>query len=216
MRMFNPEWEAIRGMENASSVKDLVFDLQGFEIPADHGMALYRAIIEAVPELADLPMAIHPVHGAPSGRNDNLVINRRVKLMLRLPAEQAELAGKLSGCEIDPGAGPIRIGDLKVRGLTPYATLYSHLVVYDSRDEGCLLDEARAELEQMGVSAGLICGKRHKITLPEGVFEGNSLMLHDIKLDQSILIQERGLGNYRQFGCGVFIPHKSIKEVAID
>jgi hypothetical protein len=41
-------------------------------------------------------------------------------------------------------------------------------------------------------------------------------MLHDIDLMQSLVLQERGLGLYRGYGCGIFIPHKSITAVAID
>jgi hypothetical protein len=52
--------------------------------------------------------------------------------------------------------------------------------------------------------------------IPKRVIGGYSLMLHDIDLMQSMILQERGLGLHRGYGCGIFIPHKSIKEVAID
>ncbi|TCJ15700.1 hypothetical protein EZJ19_06425 [Parasulfuritortus cantonensis] len=41
-------------------------------------------------------------------------------------------------------------------------------------------------------------------------------MLHDVSLEQSLQVQEQGLGRHRAYGCGLFVPHKSIKEVAID
>ena len=39
-------------------------------------------------------------------------------------------------------------------------------------------------------------------------------MLHDLKLEQSALLQQVGLGEHRKLGCGIFVPHKSIAAVA--
>jgi CRISPR-associated protein Cas6 len=217
MRMYNPEWEAIKDFEHTTRVRDVQFDLTGSELPADHGVTLYRELVRHLPWLEQTPEAgVHPVHGWPTGRNANLVINRRIKLVLRLPVERVEDARALVGSRIDPGAGPITIGPLKVRPLTPYATLYSHLVVMGPEDEAAFLAEARRELEHLGIQCGLIAGKHRKISVPDGKVSGYSLMLHDVSLMQSITVQEQGLGRYRGYGCGIFIPHKSIKEVVID
>jgi CRISPR-associated protein Cas6 len=217
MRMYNPEWEAIKRFIHTATIEDMQFDLSGQELPEDHGYALFESIAEHLPWLRDMPTAgIHPVHGAPSGRNANLVINRRVKLVLRLPLERLEDARALVGRRIDPGAGPILVGDLKEKSLTPYATLYSHFVDMDQTDEMEFLNAAHGELDEMGIACGLIPGKQRKMYTPNGVVGGFSLMLHDVGLAQSLTIQERGLGRHRGWGCGIFIPHKSVKEVAID
>jgi CRISPR-associated protein Cas6 len=217
MRMFNPEWEAIKGLHNEAAYRDVQFDLTGAELPEDHGYSLYRELVAHLPWLADTPgVAIHPVHGAPSGRNDNLVINRRVKLVLRLPTARIADAAALVGKQIDPGAGALVIGACKERPLTPFGTLYAHFVDMGDADEIGFIETARQELAAMSIPAGLICGKRRKMVTPEGAVEGFSLMLHDVKLEQSLLIQEHGLGGHHGYGCGIFIPHKSIKEVAID
>ena len=217
MRMYNPEWEAIKRFNHTPNVTDIQFDLSGLEIPADHGYALFEEIARFLPWLCDLPAAgIHPVHGAPSGRNDNLVINRRVKLVLRLPIDRVADAQALVGKEIDPGAGNLRIGALKEKPVTPYATLYSHFVAVDNDDEAGFLDEIHQQMQALGIGAGLIPGKPHKMHIPKRVIGGYSLMLHDIDLMQSLVLQECGLGLYRGYGCGIFIPHKSIKAVAID
>lgn len=217
MRMYNPEWEAIKSFNHTPSITDVQFDLSGQEIPADHGHALFEEIARHLPWLRDEPsFGIHPVHGAPSGRNDNLVINRRVKLVLRLPIDRVADAKTLVGKEINPGAGNLRIGALKEKPVTPYTTLYSHFVAVDSEDEGGFLNEIHQQMQALGISAGLIPGKSHKMHIPKRVIGGFSLMLHDIDLMQSLVLQERGLGLYRGYGCGIFIPHKSITAVAID
>ncbi len=217
MRMYNAEWEAIKRLNYTPTVTDIQFDISGMEIPADHGYALYEEIVRHLPWMRDHPTAgIHPVHGVPSGRNENLVINRRVKLVLRLPIERISEAQALVGKEIDPGAGKLRIGDLKEKAVTPYATLYSHFVAVDNDDETQFLEEVRRLMQTVEIQAGLIPGKFQNMHIPKRVIGGYSLMLHDIDLMQSLILQERGLGLHRGYGCGIFIPHKSIKEVAFD
>lgn len=217
MRMYNPEWEAIKDFEYTPRFIDVQFDLAGSEIPADHGQSLYDALHAQLPWLGESPATgVHPVHGAPTGRNDNLIINRRVKLVLRLPVDRLEDVRSLVGKHLDAGAGTLIIGNLKEKNLTPFATLYSHVVDFGTGDEVEFLQAARAELDKFGVQCGLIPGKKRKMRLAEGEISGYSLMLHDVSLVQSLHIQEDGLGRHRGFGCGIFIPHKSIKEVAID
>jgi len=216
MRLYSPEWEAIKDFEYTPRFKDLQFDLAGSEIPADHGQILFEALSALLPWLGDTAGAgIHPVHGAPTGRNDNLVINRRIKLVLRVPVDRLEDARALVGARIDGGAGELAIGEAREKQLMPFANLYSPLVDFGTADEVEFLQAARAELDKMAVRCGLIPGKKRKMHLPEGDVWGYSLMLHDVSPEHSLLVQEQGLGRHRAYGCGLFVPHKSIKEVAI-
>lgn len=214
MRMYNPEWEAIKDFAHVARFREVQFELSGLELPQDHGYALFEELARHLPWLRELPQAgVHPVHGAPSGRNANLVINRRVKLVLRLPVERIADARALEGCSIDPGAGELRLGSMREKPLTPFSTLYSHFVDVGTEDEVEFISRARAELDAAGIAGGLIPGKLRRMHTPDGVIGGYSLMLHDISLQQSIVVQETGLGRHRGYGCGIFVPHKSIKEV---
>jgi hypothetical protein len=38
-------------------------------------------------------------------------------------------------------------------------------------------------------------------------------MLADLKKDESIRLQEKGLGDYRLLGCGLFVPQKNIESI---
>jgi len=214
MRLFSPEWEAIKEFQHTAGVRDAQFDLAGLELPEDHGQALYQALLTHLPWLNDTPQAgIHSIHGAVSGRG-TLMINRRAKLVLRLPISRLTDARVLVGKTMDLGCGPIQIGDLKEKPLMPFNYLYSPFVDMDAVDEGEFLLRVRAGLEALGVQAGLIPGKQRKIRTPEGDIGGFSLMLHDVSLAHSITVQESGIGRNHLRGCGIFVPHKSIKEVA--
>ena len=214
MRLFNPEWEAIKEFQHNASMRDAQFDLSGHELPEDHGQLLMEALLAHLTWLADtLDAGIHPIHGAASGRG-TLVINRRAKLVLRLPVDRLQDARALTGKAIDLGFGVIKLGDLKERPLMPFHYLYAPLVDLGSTDEAVFLDRARAGLDSLGVQAGLIPGKQRKMHTPDGDIGGYSLMLHDVTLANSITVQEKGIGDNRLRGCGLFVPHKSIKEVA--
>ena len=41
-------------------------------------------------------------------------------------------------------------------------------------------------------------------------------MLADLSADESLRLQQFGLGPYRYIGCGLFIPYKGIKAVNRD
>lgn len=214
MRLFNPEWEAIKEFEHTATMRDAQFDLTGHELLEDHGQILFDALSARLPWLATTANAgILAIHGAPSGHG-TLVINRRARLVLRLPIPLLEDARALSGLGLDLGCGPIHVGGLKVKPLLPFNYLYSPFVDLGTVDEGQFLDQARAWLEQAGIQAGLIPGKQRRMHTPDGDVGGYSLMLHDISLAHSITVQELGMGGNRLKGCGIFVPHKSIKEVA--
>lgn len=215
MRMYSPEWEAIKDLQYTPKMLDCQFDFSSGEIPEDHGPALLTELLRHLPWLDSTQgAAIHPVHGAPSGRNANLVLNRRVKLVLRLPVEREADAQALSGKTIDAGAGPLQLGHATVKHLLPHTTLYAHFLSYGDYAEGELLAEARRQLDEMGIKCGMIPGRQRKMPTPEGEISGHSLMLHDLSMLDSLTVQERGLGRFHLWGCGIFIPHKSIKEVS--
>lgn len=218
MRMYNPEWESIRHSNLTSPFTDLQFDLEGQSIPADHGQWLYDALLTCLPELGALAdLAVHPIAGAPSGLDDTLVLNRRTKLFLRIPSEHIERAMQLCGCHLETRAGALKIGSAKLRPLLPFAELHSPLVVLNRDEELGFMDEARQQLALLEIhGVGLICNKRRTISTTDAEASGFGLMIHGLSPKQSLLLQERGLGTMRERGCGVFVPHKSIKEVVLD
>jgi len=83
-------------------------------------------------------------------------------------------------------------------------------------DEALFMTEAQRQLDELEIRCGLIPGKARKMQTPEQEIRGYSLMLHDLSLLDSIRLQERGIGASRLLGCGLFIPHKSIKEVVVE
>jgi hypothetical protein len=59
----------------------------------------------------------------------------------------------------------------------------------------------------------MLCGTETIITTPDKEIKTRSLMLADLSVEESVTLQMKGLGTHRWLGCGLFIPHKDIKEV---
>jgi len=87
-------------------------------------------------------------------------------------------------------------------------------VTSEDIDETQFLEEAAAELRSIGVSPRkLLGGITHALDFPDGVVFTRSLMVAELEPEQSVRLQQAGLGEGKTFGCGIFLPHKGIKAV---
>ena len=77
-------------------------------------------------------------------------------------------------------------------------------------DEVLFMGGIDARLSEMGIAGKLICGKRRTINGDRQTIHGYSLVVHDLKPEASVQLQYAGLGEARQFGCGIFVPYKVI------
>jgi CRISPR-associated protein Cas6 len=201
--MVNPEFD------NAA-VTEVHFELQGTLLPRDHGYLLFLELSRLLPWLADETLAaVHHIHGAETGKDDLLILNRRTKLVVRIPAHREADLAILSGQTITIGSFKLTIGKGKTKPLTRHSPLYAHCVTTGSMDEEGFASDIIRILDELNITCRFICGRRQTITTADGVAYGYSLLLHELPVEQSILVQQRGMGGNRKIGCGIFIPHKS-------
>ena len=187
---------------------DLVFDLKGSFVPEGYPFTLWNEVVCILPWLDAEDLAgILPLRGSTSA--EGKLLAKRSKLVLRLPIMHAARAAQLSGQELHIGSGVLRVGAVKERPLQPYTTLHSHQVE-SAEEEEIFLAGVAARLQELNVSGKWICGKRHTVKGAEQSLNGYSLVLHDLKPEDSLKIQRLGLGQNRRFGCGIFVPYKAI------
>jgi CRISPR-associated protein Cas6 len=220
-------WQEIK--DNArytvpDDIVDVVYSIDCRALPVDHAYALSQAIQRALPWFAEEDSAgLHTIHVAESGngwmRPDQadalLYLSRRTKLTLRLPKHRIEDAGKLTGQTLDIDGKPLRVEKSVVRPLSTITTLFSrYIVTRDGTDEAVFLQDAMALFHKMGVHPKkMLCGMEHVISTPDRTIRARSLMLADLAVEESVKLQQQGLGTNRKLGCGLFIPHKDIREV---
>lgn len=207
-------------------VVDLVFAIDCKSLPVDHADALLRAISAVLPWFGDEPQAgLHTIHVAdsgngwerPSGAGDLLYPSHRTKLTLRLPRHRVENARALSGSFLDVAGHAMRVGDAKVALLSTHPTLYARYVACpeEQGEEQFIADVVR-QLRDLGIRfKKVLAGKHTCLHTPAGPIFTRSLMIADLPPADAVRLQERGLGPHRGLGCGIFIPHRSIKKIDI-
>lgn len=187
---------------------DIAFAVSGGPLPRDHSYELWRALSHAAPDLFLDPMvAVLPVRGASAGAG-GIVLQRRSRLLMRMPEASVERALALCGVQLEVAGAFVTLGDAKTRPLAHYATLYAHRVAADRDDEASFVKQAAAELREIDVAADFIVGKRTLTSGADGDIAGYSLMLAELPVRQSLALQVHGIGAHRGLGFGVFVGHK--------
>ena len=194
---------------------DIVFDLDGGTIPAAYPFALWAALTRHVPQLAEeKSVGVLQLRG--TGNSEGLLLPKRAKLAMRLPTTLADLAAaRLTGQPLDITGCTIRLGAAKTRPIHPHPTIHAHLVT-GANDEVLFVEHINALLGEMKIKGKLICGKRRAISDDHQSIHGYSLVVHDLRPEASLHLQFVGLGESRQFGCGIFVPSKVISGLGED
>lgn len=209
-------------------VVDLAFRVGCPTLPLDHAHALSRALLDVLPWLEDEEHAgVHLIHGAASGNgwyrpedvtNEVLHLSRRTRMRLRVPRHRLDEARGLSGRRFDIDGHPLEVGDSEVFLLSSLSTLFARYVITGAdTDEQAFLEEAARGLRDIGIDCRkMLGGISHTLQFPDGPVHTRSLMVADLEPEQSVRLQQVGLGAGRHIGCGLFLPHKGIKPVNDD
>lgn len=186
----------------------MVFDLDGGTLPTTYPFALWAEIVRHAPQLAEEKLVgVLPLRTSES--NEGLLLPNRAKLVLRLPTTLIDIASILTGSIVQIGSSQLHLGINRTRTIQPHSTIHAQLVTGAS-DEAVFMDSIMGQLNEMKISAKLICGKHRTLAGDQHTIHGFSLVIHDLKPEGSLQLQYAGMGDYRQFGCGIFVPHKVI------
>ncbi len=191
---------------------NVVFDVSGESVPVNYPFALWSELVRLVPELeGDTSIGILPLRT--TGSECGMLLPKRAKLVVRLPAKLATQMAALSGQELDISGNQLKIGTGKLREIQPYATIHAHLVV-GTEDEVTFVENVAARLTDLGITASLICGRQNSLLDGDRCIHGFSLVIHNLKPEDSLRLQYTGLGSDRQYGCGIFVPYKVISDLS--
>ena len=207
-------------------IVDLCFKVKCRSLPLDHAHALSEALLDALPWLEEEGRAgVHLIHGAESGNGwmrpqhpqDVLYLSRRTRLTLRLPRERLEDAKILEGKTLRVDGNALTLGAGSVRQLSMITTLFSRYVITEMlEDEAAFLEEAANNLRrELGIRVKkMLSGRIQRLGFPGGDVWTRSLMIDGLEVNESVKLQQQGLGPGRKFGCGLFLPHKGIDAVS--
>lgn len=193
---------------------DLVFPLRGEVIPLDHGYLLFSAISTLLDTSGDrwfhstAEVGLHLVRGQYAGR-DSLRLDSRSVLGIRLPARLIPKCLPLIGKSIQLADSSIRVGIAITHALLPASAVYARIVTTrNGHDETRFDAEIQRQLDVLGIHSKVTRGKRRALTIKDKTIVGHSLLITELTAEESIRLQEHGLGGRRKMGCGLFMPWK--------
>ncbi len=205
-------------------IVDVSFKVQCKQLPLDHAYALSQAIQKALPWIIDEPQAgIHLIHGAESGNGwirpqepDALLsLSRRTRFMLRLPKHRIPNAEQLTNKVLDVDGYEVKLSSPQQKLLSPLSTIFSRYIITENiDDEEAFLNQAAELLEREGIRVKkMISGLAHVLRMSDKDLYTRSLMIDNLEIEESIYLQQQGLGDGQKVGCGLFLPHKGIDAV---
>ncbi|GEM_PF-1061583 len=209
---------------------ELSFPVGGTPLPYDHGYLMYRAVAGVVPwvgEPAQIDLAIVPIQGSPHGGFLHLTMFSR--LAFRLNAEDAEKLLPLTDRLLVIDAATLRLGQPTEFRLRPVPGLASPFVVAEHhRHSDAVLEWLKAEFRALDIKAvptlrlkhgragaspagqdrrSFDCPfERHHRQVGDNSAVGWEVQVFGFTPEESVRLQERGVGPGRRYGCGVFMP----------
>ena len=224
-------WEEEQGQQSieiSDDVVDLSFRIDCKTLPVDHGWALSRAILNHLPWLSAEPNgALHQILVAESGNgwlspddgNELLYPSRRTKLTIRLPQQRVDEAiSQLDGVALDVDGHAMKLYRPESRLLSTITTLYTRFAIFhDNETEDDFLTRICQELAERGIyPRKMVCGRTNLLKRGEETISTHSLMLADLTPKEAIALQQRGLSEGKDFGCGLFLPHKTVENLILE
>ena len=209
--------------EVTDEVFDLVFRLRGNKLEIDHAYELAEALRSHFMAETCARIGVHGVRMAGSGNGWNrpqqtdteMPLSRRARLAIRLHREDYDEVAGISEQTLQLGRQQLDIGVSSIRKLSSMASLYARAVCCDpDQSEPDFLAQVAADLQGLNINVTrMICGRSGEIRSKGGALFTRALMVADLKPEESVCLQQRGLGEARLLGCGLFVPHRGIDPV---
>ena len=216
------EEEEKKPIADSSDMTDLSLSVDCKELPYDHAYELSSEILNLVPEIInDKRNAIQTLHGPMSGNgwvrphSENIPLSKRAKLIIRINKNQLNDIKNIEGKEIRLFGNILKIGRSKVKNFLVVKDLFCRFVMSDHKtSEDDFLNIIQNELRDLDINIRkALCGRSMVISFGEKTLYTRSLMIADLSKEDSLKLQEEGVGDKKLYGCGIFLPHKSIDAV---
>jgi len=208
--------------EVPEDVVDLLFSIRCKSLPVDHGHSLAQAISHCLPWITNEPQAaIHQIHVAESSHgwqrpeDDLLLPSRRTKLVLRMPSHRLNDSSVLIDQTLDIGGHSLKVEAFKLRSLSKLTTIFARYIeTSDTEPDEEFMHRMQVLLKKQRINAKkMMSGRVVKHMTSQGPLVTRKLMLSGLSVEDSLTLQQCGLGDKMLMGVGIFLPHKGIDAV---
>jgi len=194
----------------ASQKIDIIFPVTGDTAPADNNYAMFSAICKQIPDIRDNDVAIMGVNGVNDG-NGKIFLVPYSKSTIRVDAKVIPLVYKLANTRLLLGKHRVNLGTPKMRSLEPANLLRSRIVTIKGFQEPKPMIEAvNRQLQALGIKDASITipqNGRKTVRIKETTV-GFTTLIGNLSDEESLLLQDKGVGGRRRMGCGFFLPAK--------
>lgn len=136
-----------------------------------------------------------------------LSLGNNASLTFRVPVERLPVYINLAGKAIDLDGHLIKLGVPNTRALIPAPVLHAHLVTTrNGQDQERFTAEIERQFSNLPSQGKLIVGKRRTFKVHGKQVVGYTVLASELTAEESIALQEQGLGGRRKLGCGFFEP----------
>jgi CRISPR-associated protein Cas6 len=199
---------------------DVAFPAVGTQLPTDHGYPLYSCVSRLLPCLHDgsVPFALLPITGQHVGNGLITLDSSRSRLRLRLAAADLPRVLSLAGKTLSLLGHRLTLGVPQVFSIRPAPNLKARSVTFkNSTEPESFLSRAKIELDRLGVRGrlqipwhidreGRFEPHRHILRVKDSRIVCFPLRVEGLSPEDSLRLQETGLGGRRHMGGGVFVP----------
>ena len=198
-------------------------------VPVDHGYALLSSLSRIVPAIhGNSSVGVHPIDGPLMG-NREMRVGPSSNLVIRLPASLVPMVIPLSGASLQLEGCMLTVGVPSTRGLVGAASVSSRLVtIKHATTADSFLTAVKGQLAALNIEASpsiparrardahpLAAGRdslvRRTIRIAGREVVGYALIVGGLSAEDSVRLQENGIGGRRRFGCGVFVPTRALQ-----
>lgn len=213
---------------------DLSLAIKGTTIPLDYSYALFGALSRIVPQIhGDRRIGVHPIRGI-RREPKRLTLVPQSRLRLRMPSDEISTYLALVGTGLDLDGSRVMIGfprvirgpegrgrpeaAVRIETLRPAVEVWSRLVTLGQiREPGAFEESLRRQLAGLGVAAepsflpstdprGRGGPERRVLRIKGRKVIGFPIRISGLTAEESLTVQEYGLGSRRRMGCGLFVP----------
>lgn len=186
----------------------------GASVPIDHGYLLYSAICACIPSLHDENIFVHLIHGKHDHRVNRLFLNPYSEIRIRIPADRVHLLLPLMRGSMQVEVASIWPKIPYTREIIGSNNLYVPWVMINISRKNKDTGKGFGELFKQALECRIPERSSYKILRKRvGAVKGKKLFGYDIFLEdltdeQSVLLQENGLGGRCSMGCGIPVVPK--------
>lgn len=184
---------------------DLCFRTMGALLPVDHGFALYGALTSVLPFVhEDDGLGLKLIRGRYVGEG-MLDISPYSELVLRISAERIGAFLSLAGKTLNVRGSRLSVGVPITRSIIPAAVLHSPLITTrNGHDQARFETELHHQMDRLGTHGRLSIGRRRTFVVHGKQVVGYAVLVSELTAEESIILQEQGLGGRHKMGCGFF------------